>query len=80
MGEDANASGAFERDSWGEWRRHVLLELEALRESSEGVNKSLSDMKTDIALLKYKSSFWGAVGAGVVIGIYFLIEVLKKVG
>jgi hypothetical protein len=65
-------------DSWGEWRRHVLLEMESQRECIEKQGETLSAIKTEIALLKYKSSIWGAVGAGLVVLIYVLIEVVKK--
>ena len=73
-------------DNWGSWRRHVLLEMEAQRKSLEGLmnaltelkTKEIAEIKTEIALLKYKSSVWGAAGAAFVVLIYFLIEYVKK--
>lgn len=67
-----------ESNGWGEWRRHVLLEMESQRECIEKLTSGIADMKTEIALLKYKSSIWGAVGAGIVVLIYILVEVIKK--
>jgi hypothetical protein len=72
---DGNNIGA---DSWSEWRRHVLLEAESQRKTLERIETQMSDLKTDIALLKYKSSLFGALGAGVVVLIYALAQGLMK--
>jgi hypothetical protein len=70
--------GANEPNGWGEWRRHVLLEMESQRECIEKLTIIVSDLKTEIALLKYKSSLWGAVGAALVVLLYVLVEAVKK--
>lgn len=74
MDEDQYGGG----NGWGEWRRHVLLQMEANRKSLEGVSKDIAEIKTEVALLKYKSSLWGAVGAGLVVLIYALITYVTK--
>ncbi len=65
-------------NGWGEWRRHLLLETEALRKCVEKLTDEVANMKTEIALLKYKSSAWGAIGAAIVVALYLLIEYAKK--
>jgi hypothetical protein len=60
--------------------------MEAQRRSLENVMSALTDLKTkeiaeiktEIALLKYKSSVWGAAGAALVVLLYMLIEFIKK--
>lgn len=59
--------------SWGEYRRLILSELERITRNIGEINEKierfrqedLSEIKTDIALLKFQAAMWGA-GAGAV--------------
>ena len=63
-----------EHESWLEWRRHLLAELERQAKAIEATNikidtymsSDISKMKVDIAMLQVKSGMWGAV-AGIVV-------------
>jgi hypothetical protein len=57
-------------NGWDEWNKHVLIELKRLNLDIKDVNKSLKNIEIEIAMLKVKSSFWGAMGAGVTILVY----------
>jgi hypothetical protein len=56
-------------DGWTQNRKLIIRELERLGDDISGISDSVSkirlediaDLKTDIALLKLKSSLWGAV-------------------
>ncbi len=54
-----------ETNGWGEWRRHVLLQLESYDGRLKAIETNISKFNTEIAILKFKSSIWGA-SAGVV--------------
>lgn len=64
-----------EQESWYEWRRHLLAELERQAKAINDVNSKIdnymgsdmSKMKVDIAMLQVKSGMWGAVAAIVVV-------------
>lgn len=47
---------------------HVIQELRDLRAGQLDTNKALGDLRTEIALLKYKSGLFGAL-AGAVPGV-----------
>ena len=68
-----------ERDDngWGEWRRHVLLQMEEHSKTLKEIKDEVKSMETEIALLKYKSSMWGAAGAALVVATYALFNFLK---
>ena len=40
-------------DSWGEWRRHVLIEMEEHSKSLKDIGKDMSAMRTDNAALMH---------------------------
>lgn len=61
-------------DGWNEWSRYVLRELERLNDCYEGVRQELSEIKTEIAMLKVKAGVWGAVGALVPVAIMLVIQ------
>lgn len=65
-------------DGWGAWRRHVLMQMEEHTQKLEKISTELTTLKTEVALLKYKSSVWGAAGAALVVALYFLIQILQK--
>ena len=49
-------------NGWNEWSRHVLAELTRLNNCYDEINKSVSKIHVEIAMLKVKSGMWGAVG------------------
>lgn len=69
--------------SWGEYRRLILAELERINGSVEDVKRKIevfrqddiSQIKTDIALLKLQAAFWGAAAS---IAVTSIIAVLTK--
>jgi DNA polymerase sigma len=42
-------------ESWNEWRKHVLLELEALREDSKELKEFITNIRIDIAPVMNKA-------------------------
>jgi hypothetical protein len=68
---------------WGEYRRLVLNELERIARDIEGLadkmsrfqSEELSAIKTEVALLKQKAAFWGAIAG--IIGT-LLVSLLPK--
>jgi hypothetical protein len=72
--------------TWGEYRRLILNELERINKSIDDVNTKierfrqddLSQIKTDIALLKFQAALWGALASAVVSGVIaFVFKLLK---
>ncbi len=56
------------KDSWNEWSKFVLKELERLNDCYDRISKDVSDMKMELAMNRGRSSVWGAV-AGLVGGV-----------
>ncbi len=65
-------------ESWAEWRRYVLMELERMNECYDSLKTEAVNLKVEIAMLKVKSGIWGAVGAAVPIIILLAIQFLTK--
>ena len=65
-------------DTWREWSKYVLKELERLNELMEGTRHDVAALRTEVAMLKVKSGLWGAVGAAVPIGIMLAVQILMK--
>ena len=59
-----------ERDDsdWNQWSKHVLLELERLHKGQEDLKKQVSEVISDLRLLKFQAAMWGS-GAGIIITI-----------
>lgn len=53
-------------NGWEEWGKHVLLELEQNDKAHEKMTEQLQQIQVDIAKLKVKSGFWGALGGAVI--------------
>ena len=64
-------------DSWKEWSKHVLIGLERLDKSQRDTNKTLGEVKIEIATLKVKSGVWGLIG-GVIPAIGVILYALIK--
>lgn len=75
--DDKNGAG------WTEYRRLVLSELERIVGDIKSINRKIEDLrqddlsqiKTDIALLKFQAAMWGA-GGGIVFGA--IVTVILK--
>ena len=70
-------------DGWQEWSKFVLKELKrlgdayeefpkAIQKLTEKVNDEITELKTEVAMLKVKSGIWGLIGGVIVIGIVYL--------
>ena len=70
------------KNGWSEYQKLVLAELERLDKGVEELDKKvdkirehdLANIKTEIKLLKYKSTLWGAVAGGIPALILVLIK------
>lgn len=49
-------------NGWGEWKRHILYELERIAKCLEHLEENQSKIQDDITSLKVKSGIWGAFG------------------
>jgi len=56
-------------NSWNEYRRLVLAHLERHEEQLSAIETKVESVRTEIALLKVKSSFFGALSGGIAAGI-----------
>jgi len=65
-------------DGWNEWGRHVLKEMERLSDLVSRQGECLTQIKTDIAALKVRSSVWGAVGGALAAAAIVLWQLLAK--
>jgi hypothetical protein len=65
-------------NGWLEWKRQVLMQAQAHDDAIKRIDTELKNMGIEIALLKYKSSFWGAAGAALVVAGYALMSYLSK--
>jgi thiamine kinase-like enzyme len=50
-----------------------------VNEKLDRMKEKINSFNTEIALLKFKSSLWGAAGAGVIIIIYMLVHQFKLI-
>jgi len=57
-----------EHNGWNEWSRHVLAELERLNDCYEKLDTKLTDIRSDVIILKTKAGLFGA-GAGLLAGL-----------
>lgn len=72
------------KNAMNEWRDYQLLvlsDLENLKEQNKEIQKALSMLnkslhlnKTEIAILKVKSSLWGSLGGSLTVGLYLFYE------
>jgi hypothetical protein len=49
-------------DSWGEYRRLVLSELERVDRSIRALHADVTTIKSEVTALKIKSGVWGLLG------------------
>lgn len=60
-------------DSWVKWCRHILIELQENKSNHREITRIMSEVQSDIAVLKYKSGLWGAVGGLISVLVTFVI-------
>ena len=72
-------------DSWEEWAKHVLHELERLNDCMVALQESISNVRIDIATQKVKvgwlSGFYGVAGGVIPVIIMIIVELIinKKI-
>lgn len=67
----------MEEDSWRQWSKFVLKELERGNDSIEQINSRIRKIEIDIAINKVKAGFWGAVGASLPVIALAVYQVYK---
>lgn len=76
-------------NGWREWSKHVLKELERLNECYIAMDKDfdekiddlkrcVSEVKIEVARLKVKAGYWGAMGAAIPIIITLAIMAIRS--
>lgn len=61
-------------NGWSQWSKHVIITLQNFDEKLEKIDDKLKQIEIDIAMLKFKSGFWGSIGAAVSIAAYYFIN------
>ena len=63
-------------DGWEEWRKFLLKEVKRLGDAYESlrdkVNDELTELKTEVAILKVKAGIWGLIGGIIAVGVFYL--------
>jgi len=62
------ADSPNDNDGWHEWSRYIRKELARLGDCYEALQRDVSEIRTEIATLKVKSTVWGAF-AGLLVAI-----------
>jgi len=79
INENENGNGG--KDSWRDWSKYVLKELERLNENVETAKKEVEEIKINLVTLqtsfKIKSGIWGAL-AGLIPAAAMLIYTLLR--
>mgnify|MGYP007070559906 CR=1 FL=1 len=57
----------MESNSWSEWKHAILMNQKQMSDDINILQNSVNKLITEVALLKYKSTIWGAIGAGLVL-------------
>lgn len=70
----------LEPNGWNEWSKYVLNHIEQQGITQKEIYNMLSDIKTDMAVLKLKASVWGAAAGMIPVAIMLLIQLLSKAG
>lgn len=60
------------KDNWDQYQTHVLFELERLNDNVSKIDKDVNKIHIEIAMLKVKSSIWGA-GFGAIFGVVSIL-------
>ncbi len=65
-------------NGWNEYQRLVLSEIRDLKKGQEDLYERFGQVQVDIATLKVKSTFWGALGGLAVVVGAVLVQVAFK--
>ena len=64
-------------NGWSEYEKLVLNELERHNNLIEGIRKDVSDIRSEIAMLKVKSGLWGMLGATIPLAIAIGLKLIQ---
>ena len=65
-------------DSWYEYQRLVLSELDRLNTVTGNTNTVVVEMSKEIAMLKVKSGLWGAAAGVLPVAVLLIVQYLMK--
>lgn len=65
-------------EPWSFYQKLVITELQRLNDSAESMRDNISVMKTEIQILKVKSSIWGSIGGGLTVFVALVVEWFTK--
>ena len=74
---DVDYINQMDDDGWTQWSKFVLKELERLNHCYEQIQKDITKVREDIAMLRVKAGVWGAL-AGLVPGIIAAVVLLLR--
>lgn len=64
-------------NTWQEWSKYVLKQLEENNETQKEMSKSIIKIKEEIIRLKMKAGIWGMFGASLPIALLIILEFLR---
>jgi hypothetical protein len=64
-------------NGWSEYEKLVLNELERHNNLIEGIRKDVSDIRSEIAMLKVKSGLWGMLGATIPLAMAIGLKLIQ---
>jgi len=64
-------------NGWSEYEKLVLNELERHNNLIEGIRKDVSDIRSEIAMLKVKSGLWGMLGAAIPLAVAVGLKLIQ---
>lgn len=68
-----------DRNSWSEWRKHVLLEIERINKNLEKMNEKHVSLCLEVAKLRAYSAVWGAIGGGAItLTVALIVSIILK--
>ena len=67
-------------NGWNEWSKHVLAELRRLNTCMEKIETEMSNLRSDIAVLKVKAGLWGAAAGAAPTAIAVLWYLVSQSG
>lgn len=65
-------------DTWSQWSKHVLAELERLDAKQEKILMEVQKTNIDIARLQMKAGIWGALAGTIPAIIAVVLMILKQ--
>lgn len=71
-------TGDGHEDGWQEWSKHVLKELERQNEWLASIQKAITAIQIDVAILKLKAGAWGALGGLIAVAVALAVGWLHK--